>query len=109
MANPKWADFNDADVRRAFEADPDNFFIPLDYLIARFDLSLNEAMGELRSGRLKTETSGDTMSRVATRSNGVSASEFHVPISWLIEWLENPKTPHRLKKKAALAIRQQRH
>jgi hypothetical protein len=59
----------------------------------------DEVLGELRAGRLKAWAEAGTGVMMQRFPGGVDSDMFFITAQTVFEWLENPKTPKRLKKK----------
>jgi hypothetical protein len=87
-----WLDPKEA--ARLMDENPDQVVFPLDYFIHRFGMTPDQVLSELRSGRLVAEARSGTMRR--SKKSTVSASEFLISATALIDWMANPETPPHL-------------
>jgi hypothetical protein len=77
---------------RAFEDDPSSIFISLADFIHRYEFSQEELLRELRSGRLVSGASRETLNAMP----GARLTEFTVSFEALRNWMANPRTPAKL-------------
>lgn len=93
------------EAAKQFAEDPTQIVWPLSYFIDRFGMSPEEVLGELRSGRLVSETTPEVLAQM--KQGTVDAEKVDITAKSVFDWFAHPETPPRLIKAFMQSLKRQ--